>query len=259
VTIALTQAETHELEAKREAYLISLSEQFADNYGKWLSQQTQEKQNKIRKKAAWVKHGMATVAPLTCKGPKKCPFFANCPIPDDTKSPGLDSDYPINDPCVLEVEYVAQKVFDYLTELNVDPTNVVEKSLIDELALLDLLRNRAVMVLSNGDNQGQGRDLMLTEEVIAHVDDQGNEYINKTTKAHPAIDIMDKHERRRQKILEKFMATRESKFKLYGGNLENNSKLLADLQTLRGFIQSVVNQGVTIEPKQLEDFDEKIK
>lgn len=245
--------------AKRDAYITELSESFADTYGSWMAQQSPEKQQRIRRKATSIKHGMAVVAPLTCLGPQRCPFFAYCPIPEDHENPGPKSDYPTGKPCVLEVEYVAQRVYDYLTDLKVDHTNSVERSLVDELALLDLLRNRAVMVMSTGDSRGQGRDMLTVDESIIDFAADGTPMTNTTTKAHPAIDIMDKHERRRQKILDKFAATRESKIKLYGGNTSESSQLMKDLHLVRAVMQQIAQQGLELTGETtLEDYDERI-
>lgn len=255
----ITLMSANSLELRQNAYMTEMANVFADNYGNWINKQDPIKQARIRKKANAIKHGLASLAPVRCQGPSKCPWFSNCPIPDDHAKPGPLSDYPINDSCVLEVEYVAQQTYSYMTELKVDPTNAVEMSLIQELALLDLLRNRAVMILSNGDSRGQGRDMLSVDEHVVGWDNEGNALTNTVTKEHPAVGIMDKHERRRQKILDKFMATREAQLKVFGGSADSNSKLLMDVSAVRAFLETAIQQGATLQKQpELEDFDARI-
>jgi hypothetical protein len=237
----LERPSNNALAAKRDRYIELLGEAYADSYGNWLAKQTEERRARIQRKSNNVKNGLATVAPITCAGPKKCPFYTRCPIPDEPGKEGPASDYPINMPCVLEAEYTAQKMVDYIDHLKVDVTDPVEMSFVNELALLDLLRNRAVMIMSGGDSRGYGRDMLTTDEAIVGWDDNGVPLTSVSTKIHPAVEIMDKHERRRQKILDKMVATRESKIKLYGGNLDNNTRLQDDIRALRQMVQAVAS------------------
>lgn len=231
---------------RRLDYINSLNNIYAEGYGDWLSKQSQVKRDRINKKVNHVKYGLSGTAVISCAGPSKCPFFSACPIPENYPNTGPMSDYPIHESCVLEAEYMAQQVIDYIVHLEVDPTDVVEMSLINELALLDVFRNRAVLVLANGDKRGHGRDLLTFDENVVGFDKNGNALTSSVTKIHPAVDIMEKHEKRRIRILDKFNATREAKFKTFGGNLENHDKLQQDLQSIRSYLESLSKTQIAI-------------
>src|SRR5688572_18851405 len=159
--------ENNNLALKRDQLIEAISNSYADTYGAWLANQSTDKQIRIARKSESIKRGgVATIGALTCYGPKRCPFFHACPIPSNVSKPGLDSEYPINLPCVLEVEYIAQQVVSYCDQLKVDPQDIVEMSLINELAFSDLVKNRAILILSGGDSKGQGRDLLAVDEQI---------------------------------------------------------------------------------------------
>ena len=61
----------------------------------------------------------------------------------------------------MEKYLVQQKLINYVDYLNVDPDNPIEMSIANELALIDLYKNRCMLILSNGDREGNGRDFLL--------------------------------------------------------------------------------------------------
>lgn len=234
------------LAKRRDEYIEKLNEAYISKYGRWLATQTAAKQERIKVGANNLKHGLAMAAPLVCRGPKGCPFFHACPIPLETNNPGPDSEYPIGISCPLEAEFVAQKIVDYIGSLKVDPSDPVEMALIQELALLDNYRNRAALLLAGGDLKGGGRDLLTTEDVVTTWDAEGNPNIIQNLRIHPAVEVMDKHEKRRSKILDQFAATRSSKFRVYGGNIETNSKLQEDLNQIRLALEKIGKGGFVL-------------
>lgn len=221
-------------EARQVSFYQSLSKS-GDDYNKYLDRLDSKKLTRIKQSVANIKSGVHASAPLMCIGPEKCPFIKRCPIPDKTASGELVlgnlEEYPIGRECVMEKFFVEQKIVDYLQYLDVDPRNPVEMSLVNELALIDLYKNRCLMVLSEGDRKGQGRDFMQTD--ITGFNENGDKA--ETTKLHPIIEMIDKLERRREKWLDKLMETRKSKsdFMLKVGETNNNSKVLQEISQLR--------------------------
>jgi hypothetical protein len=202
-------------------------------YDKYLEKLSEEKKAKI---AVSVKNqGVYTASPLTCNGPDKCPFFASCPINDLDANGKIQKanlqEYPVGMPCILEKSFVEQQIVDYMQHLDVDPSNPVEMSIINELALIDLYKQRCVTVLSNGDKNGFGRDFLLTE--ITGFNENGD--VATQTKLHPLLELIDKLEKRRERWLEKLMETRKSKADFVSrlGNENQNSKVLGEIQKLR--------------------------
>ena len=213
----------------------------SDSYSSYLEKLDEKKLRRVRNSVSAIKSGVHASAPLMCLGPEKCPFLKRCPIPEIDSEGRMDigdiQDYPIGRECVMEKFFVEQKLVDYLQHLDVDPTNPVEMSIVNELALIDLYKNRSLMVLSQGDSKGNGRDFL-------HVDVTGfNENGDRaeSTKLHPVVDMIDKLERRREKWLDKLMETRKSKteFMLKMGETKNNSKVLEEISQLREALYAV--------------------
>jgi len=188
-----------------------------------------------------IKHGLHAVAPVTCGGPTKCPFIAHCPIPTRQqkidKDYGAAADYPLMLPCVLESAYQSQRILDYCQHLQVDVNNPIEMSVVNELAVLDLHKNRALMIMSEGDRDGEGRDFLRQDHDYTEVGD-GHELVKKTT-LHPAFDVLDKLERRRERLLERLLETRKSRAEidLKRGNVVADSNVLRELQAVRKYLE----------------------
>lgn len=228
-----------------EMLLTSLLEQEADN-SQFMDRLSPEKQARIKKSIARIKTGLHTVAPLTCSGPRKCPFIKHCPIPDIDDSGiliyGADTDYPINRACVLEDAFMKQKTYDYIQHMNVDVENPVEMGLVNELALIDLYKNRAAMILSAGDKRDMGQDFLLIDR---SEQDNGNGENNKmtmstTTQLHPALALIDQLEKRREKLLVQLVQTRkaQTEISIKMGKKRDESQLLAEMKKMRAILDS---------------------
>lgn len=204
-----------------------------ERYEKYLSKIPQHKLDRVKNKVAT--QGVHTLSPIVCQGPDKCPFLSRCPIPDvddNGKLNKLSLDmYPVNQSCVVEKYFVEQKIVEYMSHLDVDPSNPVEMSIVDELALIDLYKNRALTVLANGDKNGFGKDFLLTE--ITGFNENGD--VATQTRLHPLLELIDKLERRREKWLEKLLETRNAKASFISrlGSEQGNSKVLGEIQKLR--------------------------
>lgn len=233
----------HDSKEERQVDFFNSLSQSTNEYSKYLTKLDPKKLTRIKQSVANIKSGVHASAPLICIGPAKCPFIKRCPIPDRSDSGelilGNDEDYPIARECVMEKFFVEQKIVDYLKYLDVDPTNPVEMSLVNELALIDLYKNRCLMVLSEGDKKGDGRDFMMTD--VTGFNENGDRA--ETTKLHPVVEMIDKLERRREKWLEKLMETRKAKsdFMLKVGETNNNSKVLQEISQLREALYSIAD------------------
>ena len=212
-----------------------------DDYDSYLAKLPKEKVLKIRNRINAYKTGVYASAPIVCYGPTKCPFISKCPIPGLTELGELDIGedylYPIGRECLMEREIVKQKTLEYLHYLNVDPTNPVEMSIVNELALIELYKNRCVLVLSQGDKKGQGRDFLMVD--VVGFNENGDKA--ETTKLHPVTDMIDKLERRRERWLERLMETRESKAKFLTKlqDNKNQSRVLEEIAMLREALYAI--------------------
>lgn len=213
-------------------------------YANYLDTLSPEKLNRIKTSVGRMRHGLHSVAPLMCMGPQKCLFIEHCPIPPRTTTGGPvmnergtqivgpDKDYPMARPCVMETFYMQQKIIDYVEHLDVDPANPIEMSIVNELSLIDLLKNRALIILSKGDRRGDGQDFMRVD-VTGYDSETGTK--SESTSIHPAAEMLDRLEKRRERWLDKLVETRKAKIdaahKL--GNTDTSSKVLTELAALR--------------------------
>lgn len=206
-----------------------------------------EKLSRVRATANAMRHGLHTSAPLTCSGPVSCPFIEHCPIPQKNAMGGfiyvdgeIDygdiKDYPVNQQCVMESLYMQQKIYDYVEYLEVSPSNPVEMSIVNELALIDLYKNRALIFFSKGDKNKQGQDFLLRDVSI----DPETGLETTSTKLHPLADMIDKLEKRRERWLDKLIETRKGKFTMATklGAAQENSEILSEIRRLREVIDN---------------------
>lgn len=249
------------LERRREQYLQDMvtdqqqSVTYVDNLPTHV-------QKRVKHKVQGIKHGMHVVSPLTCFGPSRCPFYSQCPIPDRDSTGEITDEntdhYPYNNACILEGPFMTQKVADYVLYLQVDPQNPVEMSIVNELALIDLLKNRGMLILSSGDKQTQGRDLMHVDETIMGFSDNGTPMSSTATKMHPILEFIDRLERRRDRWLERLIETRQSKVAWAAkmGETQVESQLLTELQSLKLHVQSLSQVETALVPLDDGDDDE---
>ena len=224
-------------------------------YESYLERLPPEKRQRIFNSLNRIRTGLHAVAPIMCLGPSKCPFIDRCPIPERGANQelqlGPDDNYPMGQECILENFFMQQKIIEYVEHLNVDPQNPVEMSVVNELALIDLYKNRSLMIMAVGDKSGQGRDFMRVD--VLGFNEAGDRA--ETAKLHPAVDMLDKLEKRREKWLEKLMETRKAKadWMIKLGNPQSESKILGEIQKLR----EAIGQLETTEIHQI-DTDEEI-
>jgi hypothetical protein len=135
-----------------------------------------------------------------------------------------------------------QKTAEYFLHLDVDPNNPIETSIVQELALLDLQKNRALLILSHGDRDGQGRDMMHIDESVTGFSQNGTELVSRTTKIHPVLEYIDRLERRREKWHDKLMETRKAKadWAAKMGNNQAESRVLNEITEMRNFITAML-------------------
>jgi len=220
-----------------------------DSYDKYLAKLAPEKLAKINRKINSYKTGVYASAPIMCYGPKKCPFINKCPIPDTNENGelilGPESNYPMGKECLMEKYFVEHKTIQYVDYLNVDISNPVEMSIVNELALIDLYKNRCLFVLSQGDKKGEGRDFMTTDVLAFNENGDRAESI----KLHPVIEMIEKLEKRRERWLERLMETRESKAKLMAKMQENKnqSKMLQEISMLREALYKIESEPINEE------------
>lgn len=234
-----------ELIPTREQAIAEIAEVEVE-YETYLERLSPEKRQRIYNSVNRMRTGLHAVAPMMCLGAAKCPFIERCPIPERDPDTGKldhgpDINYPVGRECILEKFYMQQKIIEYVQHLNVDPKNPVEMSIVNELALIDLYKNRVLMIMAVGDKAGQGRDFMRVDVIGFNENGQAAE----VAKVHPAIEMMEKLERRRDKWLTNLMETRKTKadWAAKVGSVGGESKILAEITKLREALGQLESAG----------------
>ena len=226
----------------RQKYLETIADA-PTSYQEWLDRLPESKRQRVMNGINRMTHGLYASAPLQCHGPDNCPFITACPIAGRKPNGELDvgdfTDYPVGLQCVMEANYMAQQVVDYMNYLEIDPSNPVERAICDELAVIDLLKTRALLVIAHGDTSGQGRDLLRIDKTINGFSQNGTPLTSESSKLHPALEYIDRLEKRREKWLDRLMETRKAKadYNLKVGNTVSDNALLEDVNQLRQFLQ----------------------
>lgn len=228
---------------------------------------TQEEMRRIRMHAMKMKTGAQAMAPCLCLGPIKCPFGIRCPIADRsfTHSGGLvdmtkqdPTKFPIGRQCLFESEYINSQRRAYMEEYDVDLDSPTEMAQANRLAMLDLYEYRLMLVMSHGDQNGEGVDLMKMQAAGATKDGT----ILEKMEAHPAWEIMEKIHRQREDILRSLVGTRREKYKKEAALKESDNKDLSTVSAdLHARLISIQNGVKRVEEQVIPDaqFTEKPK
>lgn len=254
------------VDERRAAALSTLNEMDPD-YAIFYEKLSPRKKERIHRSMSHLRSGLHTVAPLTCLGPSKCPFIEHCPIPerkeDGTLELGPISEYPTYRSCVYELFYMQQKVLQYVEHLQVDPANPIEMALVNDLAIIDLYKNRAMLIMSAGDRDGDGRDFMK-KDMMEQQGEHGT-LTSTQTQLHPAAQYIDTLEKRRGRILDELIETRKGKANMTAklGQGRADSALREELLAVRKALEAAVNiqqipgaKSIQEEPLYIDDDDE---
>ena len=144
-----------------------------------------------------------------------CPYFK-----EDLHELGED--------CLVEEQLVQYWTQKYIDELEIDYNSISEMMLVSRLVEIDILDLRMTNYLAINDQA-------LMMEFIASVDPQGNVLSNKGVSV--ALEVKERLERQKLRILETLNNTREKKAKLIietgsAVNKENSKNLLNKLDKL---------------------------
>ena len=160
------------------------------------------------------KTSMFTSIPITCKA-ADCVYSDTCPLHAKSMAPK-------GSPCPIELRVMVQFAEDYMEELNVDPANLVEVSMIRDLVDQEIQYIRKSKLLA--------KDGMIQDSVIG-VGNNGEPIISK--QLHLAVDLEDKIHKRKNELRKSLLATREAKAKVGQGNLDTAQALSNIFEKIR--------------------------
>lgn len=202
----------------------------------WTDDQRQEAAHLVRPNS--VKSGMLGRIPMRCAG-RECPFAPSCPL--------LKKDIaPVGKPCPIEMSAVMQFFNDYVEELGVDVTRMVEVSMVRDLVDQEIQQMRKTWILSQEH---------FIQENVAGMDAEGNVVTRK--ELHMAVDYEDRILRRKEKLRQQLLATRESKAKAGHGAMDASQAVADVMERVR---QAEIEREKLVRQKLgIESYDEYVE
>lgn len=150
---------------------------------------------------ARTKTSLFSSIPMRCTGPK-CLYADSCPLQEQNIAP-------IGQSCPIEMALVSQFMESVMTELNVNPENLIEVSMVRDLVDQEVQQMRATKLLA--------KESFIQENVVG-LDSDGRPVMKK--EMHLAVDLTDRLLKRKKDIRNQMMATREQKAKVGQGQLD---------------------------------------
>lgn len=161
------------------------------------------------------KTSMFSSIPMTCEA-IKCVFASTCPLMKENLAPR-------GNPCPIEMSIVSQFTYDYMEQLDVNPENLVEVSMVRDLVDQEVQYIRKTKLLA--------KEHFIQENVIG-VDQDGQPILKK--ELHLAVELEDKLHKRRKDLRNQLLATREAKAKIGQTQLDTAQAISDILDKVRG-------------------------
>lgn len=167
-----------------------------------------------------IKAGSATNLVVICQE-HKCIYKTRCPM-------FKHEHMPVGRECIYENYILTEYMDSYLKSLEVDPENMPEMSLVNQLVEYELIEYRCNVILSLDHT-----DLKMTQ--IIGLDKEGN-IVEKEDLSY-ALTIKMNVQKMKQSILESFTATRKEKWKKQAALKEVKEGPIKMLSSLKARIQ----------------------
>lgn len=168
----------------------------SEHYASLEKEMTPEQALKFRNHIIRMKVGTSAIIPMLCGG-QRCPV-KHCPFHEY-------KNWPLGQPCPIESNLVAVWMKNYVDDLEVDPESRTELILVNQLVECDIIDYRANVALSADE---EAWTLLKIDITII-----GDGVTNETTNPHPILEIKEKTQGRRLRILESLAATRKERIK----------------------------------------------
>ena len=175
---------------------------------------------------------MFSSIPMNCEA-EKCVYASTCPLLKENVAPK-------NNPCPIEMSMVSQFTTEYLDQLDVNPNNLVEVSMVRDLVDQEVQYMRKTKLLA--------KEHFIQENVIG-VDQDGQPILKK--ELHLAVELEDKLHKRRKDLRNQLLATREAKAKVGQVQLDT-AQAISDIINK---VQSLENQREKILKQKLGTYE----
>jgi hypothetical protein len=175
---------------------------------------------------------MFSSIPMNCEA-EKCVYASTCPLLKENVAPK-------NSPCPIEMSMVSQFTAEYLEQLDVNPNNLVEVSMVRDLVDQEVQYIRKTKLLA--------KEHFIQENVIG-IDQDGQPILKK--ELHLAVELEDKLHKRRKDLRNQLLATREAKAKVGQVQLDT-AQAISDIINK---VQSIENQREKILKQKLGTYE----
>ena len=175
---------------------------------------------------------MFSSIPMNCEA-EKCVYASTCPLLKETVAPK-------NNPCPIEMSMVSQFTTEYLEQLDVNPNNLVEVSMVRDLVDQEVQYMRKTKLLA--------KEHFIQENVIG-IDQDGQPILKK--ELHLAVELEDKLHKRRKDLRNQLLATREAKARVGQVQLDT-AQAISDIINK---VQSLENQREKILKQKLGTYE----
>jgi len=192
----------------------------------WTDDQKEKAVDLIRPQKT--RSAMFSSIPMNCEA-EKCIFATTCPLLKENLAPK-------NKPCPIEMSMVAQFTTEYLEQLDVNPNNLVEVSMVRDLVDQEVQYLRKTKLLA--------KEHFIQENIIG-IDRDGQPILKK--ELHLAVELEDKLHKRRKDLRNQLLATREAKAKVGQVQLDT-AQAISDII---GRVQAVESQREKLLRKKL--------
>ena len=192
----------------------------------WTDDQKEKAVDLIRPQKT--RSAMFSSIPMNCEA-ERCIFATTCPLLKENLAPK-------NKPCPIEMSMVAQFTAEYLEQLDVNPNNLVEVSMVRDLVDQEVQYLRKTKLLA--------KEHFIQENIIG-IDRDGQPILKK--ELHLAVELEDKLHKRRKDLRNQLLATREAKAKVGQVQLDT-AQAISDII---GRVQAVESQREKLLRKKL--------
>jgi hypothetical protein len=162
------------------------------------------------------KTSMFSSIPMTCEA-VKCVFASTCPLMKENLAPK-------GSPCPIEMSIVSQFTYEYMEQLDVNPENLVEVSMVRDLVDQEVQYIRKTKLLA--------KEHFIQENIIGIDSNTGQPILKK--ELHLAVELEDRLHKRRKDLRNQLLATREAKAKIGQTQLDTAQAISDILDKVRG-------------------------
>ena len=243
---ALTDANPAQIDIKSFFSFLNLGGMNQDAYKH--IKLDEETAMRMRNHMISMKHGTYAAVPLICQGYEKCPIKHHCWFAKRLANGKLDaanSEFPMLQPCPVETSVIQLKVQQYVSEfvgdmnISVTPTTL---ALITKLAEIDIYEIRCDMILSSGDRNGQGMDMLVN--TVEAINEKTGDVIHGV-KEHPILSVKDRLQKQRDKLLKQLLATPEAKINASAKLIQTGSTDIASqLTSMNNMLASMKDKAL---------------